>query len=99
MANAEWLGNGPASTYTKFTGEDLEAILVNHIRTVMGHYLDKYPGVIKWWDVTNETMGWNHQFNSDGILWTKIGTNPDRALLACGIFGPHGQRTLMLSYA
>jgi endo-1,4-beta-xylanase len=79
MANPDWLGNGPASTYTKFTGEELEAILVNHIRTVMGHYRDKYPGVIKWWDVTNETMGWNHQFNSDGILWTKIGTNPDRA--------------------
>src|SRR5207244_1039 len=54
-------------------------ILVNHIRSVMGHYRDKYPGVIKWWDVTNEVMGWNNRFNSDGIEWTNIGTNPDRA--------------------
>ena len=77
--NPDWLGNGPARTYTKFTGQQLEAILVKHIRTVMGHYRDKYPGVVKWWDVTNEVMGWNNKFNSDGILWTKIGTNPDRA--------------------
>lgn len=79
MANPGWLGNGPARTYTKFTGQQLEDILVKHIRTVMGHYRDKYPGVVKWWDVTNEIMGWNNKFNSDGILWTKIGTNPDRA--------------------
>ena len=37
--------------------KSLEAILVNHIRTVMGHYRDKYPGVVKWWDVTNEVDG------------------------------------------
>jgi endo-1,4-beta-xylanase len=79
MSNPDWLGNEPARTYTKFTSQQLETILVNHIRTVMGHYRDKYPGVVKWWDVTNEVMGWNNKFNSDGILWTKIGTNPDRA--------------------
>jgi endo-1,4-beta-xylanase len=37
MANPEWLGNGPARTYTRFSGQQLEAILVNHIRIVMGH--------------------------------------------------------------
>jgi endo-1,4-beta-xylanase len=79
MANPDWLGNEAARNYTKFTGDELEAILVNHIRTVVGHYREKYPGVIKWWDVTNEVMGWNNQFNSDDIEWTKIGTNPDRA--------------------
>ena len=79
MANPEWLGNMPARTYTKFSGQQLEQILVNHIRTVMGHYRSKYPGVVKWWDVTNELMGWNNKFNSDGIEWTNIGTNPDRA--------------------
>ena len=79
MANPDWLGNKPAAEYTKFTGQQLEDILVNHIRTVMGHYRDKYPGVVKWWDVTNEVMGWNNKFNSDGIEWTNIGHNPDRA--------------------
>lgn len=79
MSNPRWLGNGPARTYTKFTGRQLETILVNHIRTVMGHYREEYPGVVKWWDVTNEVMGWNNKFNSDGILWSKIGGNPDRA--------------------
>jgi endo-1,4-beta-xylanase len=79
MANPDWLGNGPARTYKKFTGQQLEAILVNHIRIVIGHYRDKYPGVVKWWDVTNEVMGWNNKFNSDGILWTNIGISPDRA--------------------
>ena len=79
MGNPEWLGNKPARTYTKFSSQQLEEILVNHIRTVMGHYRSKYPGVVKWWDVTNEVMGWNNKFNSDGIEWTNIGTNPDRA--------------------
>lgn len=79
MANPSWLGNGPARTYTAFTAEELEVILVDHIRTVMGHYREKFPGVMKWWDVTNELMGWNHRFNSDGILWSKIGRNRDRA--------------------
>jgi endo-1,4-beta-xylanase len=79
MANPDWLGNGPARTYETFTGKQLENILVNHIQTVMGHYRDRYPDVVKWWDVTNEVMGWNNKFNSDGILWTNIGTNPDRA--------------------
>ena len=45
----------------------------------MAHYREKYPGVVKWWDVTNEVMGWNNRFNSDGIEWTNIGSNPDRA--------------------
>lgn len=79
MANPAWLGNQAASEYTKFSGPELERILVNHIRSVMGHYRAKYPGIIKWWDVTNELMGWNNKFNSDGIEWTKIGTNPDHA--------------------
>jgi endo-1,4-beta-xylanase len=79
MSNPEWLGNKSAAAYTKFTGQQLEDILVNHIRTVVGHYRNKYPGVVRWWDVTNEVMGWNNEFNSDGIEWTKIGTNPDRA--------------------
>lgn len=79
MANPEWLGNEPASKYGKFSGQQLRGILVNHIRTVVGHYRDKYPGVVKWWDVTNEVMGWNNKFNSDGILWSKIGDSNDRA--------------------
>ena len=79
MANPDWLGNKPASKYTIFSGQELEDILVNHIRTVMGHYREKYPGVVKWWDVTNEVMGWNNKFNTDGIEWTNIGSNPDRA--------------------
>jgi endo-1,4-beta-xylanase len=79
MANPDWLGNGPARTYARFSGRRLADILVDHIQTVMGHYRDKYRGVVKWWDVTNELMGWNNKFNSDGILWTKIGTNSDRA--------------------
>ena len=79
MANPDWLGNLPARTYTKFSSQQLEEILVNHIRTVVGHYRSKYPGVVKWWDVTNEVMGWNNKFNSDGIEWQIVGTNPDRA--------------------
>jgi endo-1,4-beta-xylanase len=79
MANPGWLGNEPARTYTKFSARQLKDILINHIRTVIGHYRQKYPGIIKWWDVTNEVMGWNNRFNSDRIEWTKIGSNPDRA--------------------
>ena len=75
MANPDWL----VKPSTNFTAWEIQDILVNHIRTVMGHYRDKYPGVVKWWDVTNEVMGWNHRFNSDGILWTGVGTSSDRA--------------------
>ena len=75
MANPDWL----VKIMRAKSGQQLEGILIHHIRTVMGHYRDKYPGVVKWWDVTNEVMGWNNKFNSDGILWTSIGTNPDRA--------------------
>jgi endo-1,4-beta-xylanase len=78
MANPEWLGNQPARSYKRFSNQQLEEILIDHIRTVIGHYRDKYPGVVRWWDVTNEVMGWNNKFNSDGIEWTNIGTNPDR---------------------
>lgn len=79
MANPNWLGNEGARKYDKFSGQQLKEILVNHIRNVMGHYREKYPGVVKWWDVTNELMGWNNEFNSDGILWSKIGSSSDRA--------------------
>jgi endo-1,4-beta-xylanase len=79
MGNPEWLGNQPARSYKKFSGQQLEEILIDHIRTVIGHYRDKYPGVVRWWDVTNEVMGWNNKFNTDGIEWTNIGTNADRA--------------------
>jgi endo-1,4-beta-xylanase len=79
MANPEWLGNKPASAYRKFSGQQLEDILINHIRTVMSHYRTKYPGAVRWWDVTNEVMGWNNKFNSDDIEWTNIGSSPDRA--------------------
>ena len=79
MWNPDWLGNEPARVYNRFNSQDLEDILVNHIQTVIGHYRDKYPGVVKWWDVTNELMGWNNKFNSDGIAWSIIGSNPDRA--------------------
>ena len=79
MSNPHWLGNEGARTYTRFSGQQLQEILVNHIRTVMAHYRDKFPGVVRWWDVTNELMGWDNKFNSDGILWTKIGSNRDRA--------------------
>jgi endo-1,4-beta-xylanase len=79
MGNPDWLGNFPAASYKLFSGRELEEILVHHIRNVMGHYRDKYPGIVRWWDVTNEVMGWNNKFNTDGIEWTNIGTNPDRA--------------------
>ena len=100
MANPEWLGNKPASSYTKFSGRQLEEILVNHIRSVMGHYRDKFPGVIKLvgrdktrlWDGTIE-------FNSDGIEWTNIGTNPDRATTCASLFKRLARLTRLLSCA
>jgi endo-1,4-beta-xylanase len=79
VANPAWLFNGAVPPASNFTGAQLEAFLVDHIQKVMGHFKEKYPGVITTWDVTNEVMGWNNRFNTDGIVWTKIGTNPDKA--------------------
>ena len=79
VGNPAWVFNGAVNPASNFTGPQLEAILVDYIQKVVGHFRDKYPGVITAWDVTNEVMGWNNRFNSDGIVWTKIGTNPDKA--------------------
>jgi endo-1,4-beta-xylanase len=79
VANPPWLFDGAVNPATHFTSAQLEAILVDHIQKVVGHFKQKYPGVVTSWDVTNEVMGWNNRFNSDGIVWTKIGTNPDKA--------------------
>ena len=79
VGNPAWLFHGAINPATNFTGAQLEAILVDHIQKVVGHFKEKYPGIITTWDVTNEVMGWNNHFNSDGIVWTKIGTNPDKA--------------------
>lgn len=78
-SNPSWLFKGEKDPATNFTGAELETLLVDHIRQVMGHFKAKYPGLITSWDVTNEVMGWDNWFNSDGIVWTKIGSNPDRA--------------------
>ena len=79
VGNPAWLFNGAVNPASNFTGAQLQELLVDHIRQVVGHFRSKYPGVVVAWDVTNEVMGWNNHFNSDGIVWTKIGTNPDKA--------------------
>jgi endo-1,4-beta-xylanase len=79
MSNPPWLFDGATGPATNFSSQQLELILVNHIQKVVGHFKEKYPGVITTWDVTNEVMGWNNSFNTDGIVWTKIGKNPDKA--------------------
>jgi endo-1,4-beta-xylanase len=43
-----WLRDG------NFSGPQLQAILENHIATVVGHYRDRFPGVVVEWDVVNE---------------------------------------------
>lgn len=79
LGNPTWLYKGAVNPASNFTGDQLQAFLVDHIQKVIGHFKDKYPGVIIAWDVTNEVMGWNNHFNSDGVVWTKIGENPDKA--------------------
>jgi endo-1,4-beta-xylanase len=76
VANPAWVFNGAVNPATNWTGDQLKAFLIDHIQQVMGHYKTQYPGVVTSWDVTNEIMGWNNYFNGDGIVWTKIGTNP-----------------------
>jgi GH35 family endo-1,4-beta-xylanase len=44
MAQFRGACNKPAATYIKFSSRQLEEILVNHIRSVVGHYRDKYRG-------------------------------------------------------
>jgi endo-1,4-beta-xylanase len=79
VGNPSWLFKGATPPASNFAGSQLQEILVDHIQHVVGHFKDKYPGVVTTWDVTNEVMGWNNHFNSDGIVWTEIGANPDKA--------------------
>jgi endo-1,4-beta-xylanase len=50
-----WHSQLPAWVNT-LTGDDLRAAMTNHIQTVVGHFRDRYPGVVTAWDVVNEAM-------------------------------------------
>lgn len=59
-----WLEDGDWSR------DDLIDVLRDHITTVIGHYRDRFPGVVTQWDVVNEA------FTSQGLrrdsLWQRV---------------------------
>jgi endo-1,4-beta-xylanase len=59
---ASWMTEAPFGPL--WTRQTLLAAMRDHIRTVMRHYRDKFPGVVTQWDVVNEafenTGGRNH---------------------------------------
>jgi endo-1,4-beta-xylanase len=59
----DWLEQGG------FTGAELEAILIDHVTTVVQHYQAKYPGKVVAWDVVNEPLSWK----GDTCPWNRIG--------------------------
>ena len=56
---------------------DTEALLKNHITTVVTHFKTKYPGIVTVWDVVNEAVAQSGDYRS--CLWTDLagmGTDP-----------------------
>ncbi len=50
LNNPDWLEAG------KFTDSEKLKILKDHVTTVVGHFANKYPGVVRSWDVVNEPL-------------------------------------------
>lgn len=61
--NPEWL------LEADLDADALEAILVEHVHTVVGHYQERFPEQVVAWDVVNEPLSWQ----GPGCLWNKIG--------------------------
>ncbi|MCX6123871.1 MAG: endo-1,4-beta-xylanase [Proteobacteria bacterium] len=61
--------------------DKLKQIFVTYIKTVVGHFRDKYPEKVAYWDVVNEAVCEMDETTCgrDGIresVWNRIGPNP-----------------------
>ncbi len=65
--SSKWLKDG------NFSGEELAEILQEHIRTVLTHYKEKFPGTIPVWDVVNESFLDDASWRTGDMMWSKIG--------------------------
>jgi len=63
----KWLKDG------NFSGEELTAIMQEHIRTVLTHYKEKFPGTVTVWDVVNESFIDDESWRTKDMIWSKIG--------------------------
>lgn len=59
-----------------YTGEQLDAIMKDHIVNVMGHFKTNYPGIVTSWDVVNEAVDEAGLIKQD-VIWGNIGTSKD----------------------
>jgi endo-1,4-beta-xylanase len=67
--NPDWLADGG------FTPAELKSILVEHIRTVVSHFKQKFPGTVVAWDVVNEPETDDSPWRPS--IWSRIGMNRD----------------------
>jgi len=68
-ANPRWLQD-----VAKHQPDRMERIMIDHIKTVMSHYKNKYPGTIASWDVVNEPLADYDNFNQGSLrqnIWHK----------------------------
>ena len=56
-----------------FSGEQLSQILQDHIKTVLTHYQETFPGVVTVWDVVNESFIDDASWKTEDMIWSKIG--------------------------
>lgn len=69
-----WLksSSSPTNIASPYTDNQIQHMVKVYITTLMQHFDTKFPGVIQWWDVTNE------DFDGNGNLSpTMYGGNPD----------------------
>ena len=71
--NPSWLshGHGPLLPYSR---DELLGIMRGHITTVMQHYANEFPGVVREWDVVNEAFDVDGRFARN--VWAE-GIGPD----------------------
>jgi endo-1,4-beta-xylanase len=85
IAVPSWVLNG------NWTSTTLLDVMRTHINTVVTHYKNTYPGVVKYWDVVNEAVSDNGQTLrfSDSIWNRVIGSSYiDEAFLAANAADP-----------
>ncbi len=85
----DWLTTSPHSRAA------LSHILQEHIETTVSHYREKYPGVIRHWDVANETIP---DPTNPESPWLELDTSTEKSLAAAFRWTHEADPSLRLFY-
>jgi endo-1,4-beta-xylanase len=65
-----------------FSGDELKTIMLDHVKTVVAHYKNNFPGVVTTWDVVNESFNDDGSWRTGDMIWAKIGPSKEEYVRA-----------------